>query len=76
MKVWIELPVPESPDEAAELERQSRALLARLDCAGLSFSWSPRDSRWLLVQDSSGAYWTLTDNGHWFDMSLMGLETA
>ena len=77
MKVWIELPVPASPDEAAELERHADAMLDRLNKGGLSFFWSAEDSRWWLIQRSSGAYWTLSDNGEWFDMNRMDLfETA
>ena len=72
-QIWLELPRPKSPEEAAELETYGNALLDRLQLGRFRFFWDVDGRQWLLILATTGEYWTLVNNGHWFSMARMGL---
>lgn len=71
-RVWIELEVPTSEDEAKEIAELATNMLKRLSAADdsddSSFFWM--DNKWNYGGHSG--YYTLSDHGHWFNLDYFG----
>lgn len=69
-RVWIELPVPSSEEQAAQIQAQINAMLDKLgDRQGWGFWWNTKHQMWEWAGPMGGSL--LPDNGHWFNLNYL-----
>ena len=66
--VWIELETPDDKAEAANIEKSINAILKPY---GHHFRWSEHRSEWHFVENASGTYTSLRDNGQWLNLEYL-----
>jgi hypothetical protein len=73
LKVWIELPLPNSPEEAKDICAKANRMMQRLgntDEREFSYWEKERMYSW----GGHMGFMSLTDRGHWFNLDYLGRE--
>jgi hypothetical protein len=75
LKVWIELPLPNSPEEAEDICNKANRMMQRLgNTDGREFRYWDKERKYSWGGDMGFIY--LTDRGHWFNLDYLGREVA
>jgi hypothetical protein len=73
LKIWIELPIPNSIEEAEDICLKANRMMQRLgDTNGREFRYWEKDHKYSWGGDMGFMF--LSDRGNWFNLDYLGRE--